>query len=64
MIQFVICCCCCWISLTIALGFGMAGAGVLLRRAEAWEVKTAWRQAECKVLAAGVSCVDEEQRST
>ena len=50
--------------MTIALGFAMATAGVFLRRAEAWEVKTAWRQAECKVLAAGVSCVDEEKRST
>lgn len=58
------CCCVCWIGMTVALGFGMVTAGVFLQKAESWEVRTAWRQAECEVLAAGVSCVDEEKRST
>ena len=31
--------------------------------AQAWEVRPAWRQTECEVLAAGVSCADTETRT-
>ncbi|CAE7836651.1 Nudt22 [Symbiodinium microadriaticum] len=57
------CCCCGWV-VTIGCLFGMYGAGDFLRKAEAWEVRPAWRQTECEVLAAGVSCADTETRST
>lgn len=50
--------------MNIGLGFGFWAAGIFLRKAQAWEVPTAWRQTQCKVLVAGVSCTDEESRST
>ncbi|CAK9036506.1 unnamed protein product [Durusdinium trenchii] len=64
MIQYAICCTCCCVTLNIGLGFALWASGVFLSKAKAWEVHTAWRQTECKVLVAGVSCVDDESRST
>lgn len=61
---YIICCTCCCLIMNIGLGFGFWAAGIFLRKAQAWEVPTAWRQTQCKVLVAGVSCTDEESRST
>ena len=64
MIQCLCVCSICCLALNIGLGFGLWAAGVFLRKAESWEVHSKWRQTECKVLVAGVSCVDDETRST
>jgi len=57
-------CLCCLFILNIGLGFAFFSAGIFVKKTEAWDVQTAWRQTQCKVLAAGVSCTDEESRST
>ncbi|CAE7224897.1 Nudt22 [Symbiodinium natans] len=44
--------------------FGIYSAGTFLQKAKAWEVRPAWRQTQCEVLVAGVSCADTETRST
>jgi len=61
---FFLGCGCCCLVLNLGLGFGMVMTGNFVRRAEAWELQTAWRQTQCKVLAAGVSCTDDESRTT
>ncbi|CAJ1358315.1 unnamed protein product [Effrenium voratum] len=48
------------IIVNILLGCHLWWAGSLERKAEAWEARSGWRQTSCKVLAAGVSCADED----
>ncbi|CAE7210234.1 Nudt22 [Symbiodinium sp. CCMP2456] len=64
VIQCTVGCCVCGWFFTIGMLVGMFNAGDFLRKAQAWEVRPAWRQTECEVLAAGVSCADTETRST
>jgi len=44
--------------INIAWGFFLFYDGLFAQEAEAWDVQTAWRQTQCRVLAAGVSCTD------
>ncbi|CAE7253754.1 Nudt22 [Symbiodinium pilosum] len=50
--------------MTAGAVIGINSADDFFRKAKAWEVRPAWHQTECEVLVAGVSCADQETRST